>query len=312
MLEIYAQFCMDSSSWANNQQIDDLRLLRCFVAVAEELHFGRAAHRLSLQQSTVSEAVRHFERLTHAPLFTRTTRHVALTALGEAILPAARNAINGVANVYRLAAEGTSSAALPLLLGTAIDIDNGELSAVLLPLRNQSPTLRVITHVLKTSDQIQALLERRLHLAFVWEPPEHELLVTRLVGVTGLVAVVPYDHVLAKRKSIPIAALAGQPVIVWSATLNEWTRDRLASILRDHDVEPRIVVEANGFDQQVPHILAGMGIGLTAASISASKQLPGLVHIPIKHRGGFRRMLAWRHDETHPGVDAIIKTMWSR
>jgi DNA-binding transcriptional LysR family regulator len=154
-------------------------------------------------------------------------------------------------------------------------------------LRHQHPTLRITPRVLRTADQIQALLEQRLHLGFVWEPPEHALLVTHLVGTTGLVAVVPYDHELARRKSIPIAALDAQPIIVWSADMNEWTRDRLTVILQDHDVQPRIVVEAHGFDQQVPHVLAGMSIGLTAASISAAKQLPGLVHIPIRHRGGF-------------------------
>jgi DNA-binding transcriptional LysR family regulator len=300
---------MHSSSWANNQEIDDLRLLRCFVTVANELHFGRAAKKLSLPQSTVSEAVRQLEHLIGHPLFIRTTRRVALTALGETIVAEASRAIDTVANVYSLAAEGSSSGSRPLLLGTAIDIDNGELSSVLPRLRHQHPTLRITPRVLRTADQIQALLEQRLHLGFVWEPPKHALLVTHLVGTTGLVAVVPYDHPLAQRKSIPIAALDGQPIIVWSADMNEWTRDRLGVILQDHNVQPRIVVEAHGFDQQVPHVLAGMGIGLTAASISAAKQLPGLVHIPIRHRGGFRRMLVWRRDETHPGVAAILEAM---
>jgi DNA-binding transcriptional LysR family regulator len=300
---------VNSSNWANNQQIDDLRLLRCFVTVADELHFGRAAKRLALPQSTVSEAVRQLERVFGHPLFIRTTRRVALSALGEAIVPEARRAIDAVANVYSLGAAGSSSALRPLLLGTAIDIDNGELSTVLPRLRLQHPSLRITPRILRTADQIQALLEQRLHLGFVWEPPEHALLVSHLVGTTGLVAVVPYDHSLARRKAIPIAVLDGQPVVVWSADMNEWTRDRLHAILRDHDVQPRIVVEAHGFDQQVPHILAGVGIGLTAASISAAKQLPGLVHIPIRHRGGFRRMLVWRRDETHPGVAAVLEAI---
>jgi DNA-binding transcriptional LysR family regulator len=300
---------MNSSMWTNNQAIDDLRLLRCFVTVANELHFGRAASRLALPQSTVSEAVRQLEHLVGHQLFTRTTRQVTLTALGESLVMQANRAIDAVANVYSLAAEGTSSGSRPLLLGTAIDIDNGELSAVLPRLRHQHPTLRITPRVLRTVDQIQALLEQRLHLGFVWEPPEHALLATQLVGVTGLVAVVPFDHQLARRKSIPIAELHEQPVVVWSAQMNEWTRDRLSLILQDHEVRPRIVVEAHGFDQQVPHVLAGVGIGLTAASISAVKQLPGLVHIPIRHRGGFRRMLIWRRDETHPGVAAILEAM---
>ncbi len=300
---------MDSSAWSNNQEIDDLRLLRCFVMVADEMHFGRAAKRLALPQSTVSEAVRQLERLMGHPLFVRTTRRVALTALGEAIRPEANRAIEVVGNVYRLGAEGNSSGSRALLLGTAIDIDNGELSTILPHIRRQHPALRIAPRVLRTADQIQSLLEQRLHLGFVWEPPEHPLLVNYLVGITKLVAVVPFDHPLARRKSIPITELDAQPVIVWSAEMNEWTRDRLTTILKGHNVQPRIVIEAQGFDQQVPHILAGLGIGLTAASISAGKQLPGLVHIPIRHRGGFRRMLIWRRDETHPGVAAILQAI---
>jgi DNA-binding transcriptional LysR family regulator len=300
---------MNSSSWTNNQQIDDLRLLRCFVTVADELHFGRAADRLGLPQSTISEQIKRFEALVGHPLFVRTTRRVALTALGETLLPEAQRAMQAVAHVFELGSTGSAAGTLPLLLGTATDIDTGELAETLPRLRRLYPNLRVSARVMRTADQVSALLEERLHLGFAWEPPEHPNLVTHLVGTTALVAFVPYDHPLARRKSIPIGILEHEPLVAWSVELNEWTHQRLHAIFRDHGIEPRFVVEARGFDQQVPHVLAGAGIGITAASISSVKHLPGLVQIPIRHRGGFRRLLVWRRNETHPGVAAILEQL---
>jgi DNA-binding transcriptional LysR family regulator len=300
---------MNNSDWANNQAIDDLRRIRCFLAVAEELHFGRAAKKLVLPISTVSEAVRQLEHVVGHALFVRTTRRVSLTVVGESMVLEASRAIEAVANVYRVASEGGSSRSRPLLLGTAIDIDGGELSEVLSRLRSEEPSLRITPRVLRTADQVRALLEQRLHLGFVWDPPDHPLFESHLVGTTGLVAVVPDDHHFATRLTLSIAELNEQPVIVVSSAMNEWTRDCLDSIFRDHGVFPRIVAEALGFDQQVPHVLAGVGIGLTAASISAAKRLPGLAYIPVVHRGGFRRVLLWRRDETHPGIAAIVNAM---
>lgn len=300
---------MYSSKWANNHRIDDLRPLRCFLSVADELHFGRAAERLSLPQSTVSEQIRSLERLIGHRLFVRTTRRVALTAVGEALIPEARRALAAVAHVYEVGASSSSAGTTPLLLGTATDVDTGELASVLPRLRHEYPNLRIAARVMRTADQITSLVERRLHLGFAWEPPDHAQLATHLVGTTGLVAFVPYDHPLAQRKSIPIAALATEPLVVWSKEMNEWTRRRLDAIFDDHDVAPRIAAEALGFDQQVPHVLSGAGIGLTAASISSVKHLPGLLHIPIRHRGGFRRLLMWRHDESHPGVAAVLESL---
>jgi DNA-binding transcriptional LysR family regulator len=294
---------MYTSVQANNP--DTLRPLRCFVAVAEELHFGRAADRLILPQSTVSEQVRLLEAHVGGTLFARTTRSVRLTPLGEVLLPAATRALDAVAHAYELAARTARTGNVAFLLGVAIDIDAGELADAFVALRERHTDLRVVPTPMPTVAQLDALRDRRIHAGFVWEPPDRDGIEQQLVGVTGMIAIVPYDHALAVRDRLEVGELDEYPLVLFSGAPNPWVRRRFDTICAEHGISPHVVAEGVGYEGQAGLVLAGTGIGVTAASIGTTRAIPGLVHVPVAVRSGWRRSLIWHRDETHPGLSTL-------
>jgi DNA-binding transcriptional LysR family regulator len=124
-------------------ELESLRPLRCFLAVAETLHFGRAAERMVLPQSTVSEQVRKLESVLGGELFVRTSRTVAVSPLGSVLLPEARRAIDAVQHAYALTATTARTGQVPLLFGVAVDVDSGEFARAFPLLRERFPALKV-------------------------------------------------------------------------------------------------------------------------------------------------------------------------
>ncbi len=285
--------------------LESLRPLRCFLAVAETLHFGRAAEQLVLPQSTVSEQVRKLETALGGELFVRTSRSVALSPLGLVLLPEARRALGAIHHAYLVTSTTARTGNVPLLFGVAVDVDAGEFARAFPILRKKFPALKLSPVQMSTGEQIEAILDRRLHLGFVWEPPTVEHIEQQLVGYTGMVAMVPFDHELAKRRQIDMAELCNWPLVLFSPAMNPWVRQRFDLISREENVTPLITAEGMGYEGQVSLVLAGAGIGVTAASIGSLRSVPGIVHVTVRIHTGWRRSLIWHTHETHPGVSAI-------
>jgi DNA-binding transcriptional LysR family regulator len=292
--------------------VDSLRPLRCFLAVAEELHFGRAAQRLILPQSTVSEQVRKLESTIGGELFLRTSRTVALSPLGTILLPEARRSLDAVRHAYDLTITAARTGNVPLLIGIAVDVDSGELAQAFPVLRAALPKLKIVPTPMSTGQQIEALLDRRLHVGFVWEPPTIEKLEQQLVGYTGMIAMVPFDHQLAIKTKLTPKQLCAHSLVLFSPVQNIWVRQRFDAICREENVLPLVAAEGIGYEGQVPLVLAGAGIGVTAASIGQLRTVPGIVHIPVTIKQGWQRSLIWHKDETHPGVEHLRATLSHR
>jgi DNA-binding transcriptional LysR family regulator len=299
---------MNQSSTAINE-LESLRPLRCFLAVAETLHFGRAAEILVLPQSTISEQVQKLETVLGGQLFIRTSRRVTLSPLGTVLLPEARRAIEAVQYAYTLTARTALTGNVPLLLGVAVDVDAGEFARAFPLLRNQLPDLKVSPVQMSTGHQIEAILDRRLHVGFAWEPPVTQHLDQKVVGYTGMIAVVPFDHTLAARRRLTMPELCEWPLVLFNPAQNPWTRQRFDLICREEKVTPLIATDAVGYEGQVTAVLAGAGIGVTAASIGSLRSVPGIVHVPVDIKTGWRRCLIWHSNETHPGVAALRTIM---
>jgi DNA-binding transcriptional LysR family regulator len=289
--------------------LESLRPLRCFLAVAETLHFGRAAELLLLPQSTISEQIRKLEGVMGGPLFLRTSRKVALSPLGVVLLPEARRAIDAVQHAYTLTATTAATGNVPLMFGVAVDVDAGEFARAFPVLRKQLPNMKVSPVQMSTGNQIEAILERRLHVGFVWEPPSTEHIEQQVVGYTGMIAIVPFDHQLATKRQLTMQELCDWPLVLFNPAQNPWTRQRFDVICREENIVPLIAADAVGYEGQVAAALAGAGIGVTAASIGSLRTVPGIVHVPVRITTGWRRCLIWHTDESHPGVAALRSLM---
>ncbi|MEV7213273.1 LysR family transcriptional regulator [Kitasatospora cineracea] len=203
----------------------ELRQLRCFVAVAEELHFGRAAERLLLGQPAVSQQVRRLERELRVELFDRSPRHVRLTPAGERFLPAARNVLAAEDAARALAAD--LAAPTVLRLGTVTGLGE-RLDDILDAYRRQAPTVRIELDALPVRERLARLADGRLDAAFVRgtvpsqhqtqaqtqpqsQPPDLRYLP---LWQDELVIALPAGHPLADRPEIDLTDLADLPLLL--------------------------------------------------------------------------------------------------
>ncbi|MFK0195441.1 LysR substrate-binding domain-containing protein [Kitasatospora sp. NPDC090308] len=191
----------------------ELRQLRCFVAVAEELHFGRAAERLLLGQPAVSQQVRRLERELKVELFDRSPRHVRLTPAGERFLPAARNVLAAEDAARALAAD--LAAPTVLRLGTVTGLGE-RLDDILDAYRHQAPTVHVELHSAPVRERLARLADGRLDAAFVrGAVPERDPDLRYLpLWQDELVIALPAGHPLADRPEIDLADLADLPLLL--------------------------------------------------------------------------------------------------
>ena len=190
----------------------ELRQLECFVAVTEEANFTRAAARLHIVQSAVSATIKSLERELGAALLDRNSKRVLLTDAGTALLPAARAALGAAREAADAVAEVQGGLRGTLRLGTLTSVPIIDLPALLGAFHRQHPGVLLQTTAAPSGTQglVDALLERRLDLAFVsWPgPPPAGVALTDLAS-SVLDLVVPAGHPLAGRASVRIGELAG-------------------------------------------------------------------------------------------------------
>ncbi|MEU8437901.1 LysR substrate-binding domain-containing protein [Streptomyces sp. NPDC029216] len=191
----------------------ELRQLRCFVAVAEELHFGRAADRLMLGQPAVSQQVRRLERELKVELFDRSPRYVRLTAAGERFLPAAREVLAAERAAAALAAELAAPGARAFGLGTITGLGE-RLDRILDAYQRHAPEVRVELHSAPVQERLARLADGRLDAAFVrGEIPAGTDDVRFLpLPADELVVALPARHPLAERSELDLADLAELPL----------------------------------------------------------------------------------------------------
>lgn len=273
----------------------DLRQLECFVAVADDLHFGRAAERLHIGQPSVSEQIRRLERDLGEPLFLRTSRRVELTSLGELLLPDARRALEAVHAVYERGREVVRNGPADVRVGLAADIAHDLLGSAIRALRGQRPELRVNPISMRTPDQVTALLERRLEVGLCWEPPSIEDLVGIGLGRESYVVLVRTDHPFAGRDEVPLAEVAREPLVMFDQERNPWTYQQALALLSGTG-EPSLSIIASGagIHGQIPHVIAGYGIAVSVAAIAAPVNEPDVVVVTLEAHVGPRRV-ALRH-----------------
>jgi LysR family transcriptional regulator, hca operon transcriptional activator len=191
----------------------ELRHLRYFVAVAEELNFTRAAQRLNTAQPSLSQQIQDLEREVGAPLFIRTKRSVKLTAAGTAFLDEARLTLAQARRTIARARQAAQAGESTLVLGFGPPAEIKLFPEALTSLRASFPKLRLEFRSMTTLEQREALLHNEIDLAFL-RPPIHDPSLEAIpVLREQLVAVLPADHPLAGEGPLDFAELSGYPFI---------------------------------------------------------------------------------------------------
>jgi len=258
----------------------ELRHLRYFVAVAEELHFGRAAVRLRMAQPPLSQQIRALERELDVLLLNRTTRRVALTVAGATFLLQARRVLEQTEQAVHAARRASRGEIGRLAIGFVPSADLDLLPRALRLWRKRFPDAEVELHALLPEQQIEALRHGQIQLGILRLPVDDRSLVVRRILREPLLAALPVRHPLAQRARVRIADLKADPLILFPRRTAPSHYDWLLSTCRRSGFTPRVLHETESLQTNVGLIAAGLGVSLLPASIRNLKRV-GVVYRPL-------------------------------
>ena len=283
----------------------ELRELRYFLAVAEELNFTRAAERVHLAQQALSASIRNLEGDLGVQLFTRSTRHVALTAAGEALVVGARHVLESAAEAVDEVKRVGSGQAGRLIIGFSTAAGSVPMVRDVIRRFSQgAPDVDVRLVEYDFSDPMAGLGAGGSQVAFVFNP----LIDDSLVGVTVFEDVrhvaLPNGHPLAQHDELRAADLSGLPWLQVPAPDSVWTRFWFRHPLS----EPLIGAEIRTADEWVPAIEGGRGVAFTLPTVMANFPNTEIVTRPVVDLEPGAVLLAWRRDDRDPVVSAFVRT----
>lgn len=282
----------------------EIRHLRYFVAVAEELHFGRAAQRLHIQQPPLSRQIQDLESELGFPLFERSRRRVELTPAGTALLGRARqvfDALDVAIHDARSASEGESGR---LVVGYPSSLAYSGLTELLRAFRTRFPSVEISLRELPPADQIDGLKAGSLDVGFVRTSLDDPTLAAELVRREALMVVLPDDHRLVKHRRIPLKALAQEPFVMFPRARGPAFFDQLMSLCGRAGFTPRIVQEAAQLDI-VSLVAAGFGVSIMPSSMRNFRR-PGLAFRPIVGAPRVELLIVWRHQNLSPALHNFV------
>jgi DNA-binding transcriptional LysR family regulator len=282
----------------------DVRQLRYFVAVAEELHFRRAAERLHLSQPALSQQIRALEATLEVPLFFRNRRRVELTAAGEAFLQDARRLLvawDAAAASARRVHEGRAGRLRIGFVGSAL---LSIVPDVVQRFRAARPDVEVDLRERSTVDQLRALRANEIDIGLAPLPIDDDGLVATVLVRERTLAVVPVGHPLAAAQRIGPRRLAAEPFVLFPRAQAPGFHDLLLSGLTRNGVRPR-VVHASEMQTIVGLVAAGIGVSLVPASVERLA-LHGVVYRPVVRAPLVELAVITRRGERSPLVQAFL------
>ena len=258
----------------------DLRHFRYFVAVAEELHFGRAARRLHMAQPPLSQQIKWLEDELGVRLFHRNTHHVSLTEAGRIFLKEARRVLCDVERAVRIARQAGEGTAGHLVVGFHSQFDGGVISMVKAALEAAFPELVTRFAPMDTMAQLAALKEGRIRVGITGVPIDEEDVAVEAMMRPPLVVAMPEGHALAGRRSLKLADLANERFVAFSRDMNPWIRDLLERRCRESGFTLQVAQESNSPMSMEGFVAAGTGICILPAWVASGRK--GVARRPLE------------------------------
>ena len=272
----------------------ELRHLRYFLAVFEELHFGRAAKRVHISQPPLSQQIRQLEEELRVQLFVRTKRKVELTEAGKAFAGEARLILQHVERATKLALEANRSAQRRLLVGFSPANCTVAIKALRL-YAEQRPETHLVVKSLPTQQQIEALLNGRIDLGFITLPLNQEGLAAESILREHLVVAMPQRHPLAAVRRISLRALSNETLIIFPLHMSPGRYETITSMCRKAGFSLHTVHEVDDVNTMLELVRIGFGVCLMRASVSEMKP-KGIVFRELWHSPVVETGIAYRRD----------------
>lgn len=293
----------------------EFRHLRYFLALAEELHFGRAAKRLSISQPPLSLNIQQLEASVGAQLFVRNSREVRLTAAGLALVPKARALLDQAVEAARHVRDVQQGLVGHLHIGFVGAMLYRGLPQMLRQFEADHPSLQVSLHELNSQDQLIALTQDRLDLGFVHTTRVPPQLSRILVASQPFVCCLPVSHRLApkqsKKRRIALADLQGEPFAMVSRAVSPDYHERLISLCTGAGFHPDIRYELRHWLSVVSLVSQGLGVALVPEALQQSR-LPDTVFVPLESESTpYDTYCLWKTAHDHAAMDAFLATVRS-
>ncbi|WOX12321.1 LysR family transcriptional regulator [Streptomyces sp. N50] len=275
-----------------------VRDLRYFVAVAEELHFTRAAERLYVSQPALSKQIRALERQLGAELFRRDRQGVALTAAGAALLPYAERVLALWAEGANVLAEVSAAGRSTLVVGMSTSPGRGGLlPAIRSRFTAARPEANVRLRQVSWDDPTAGLADGDADVAFVWLPlPDAERYDWTVVAEEPRLVALPESHPLAARAEVDFADLADEPFLALPSDAGP-LRDHWLALDERGGQLPRIGAEIASTEETYEALVAGLGVCLVATGNAHLITLGGVITRPVHGISPSRYALAWRRED---------------
>lgn len=288
----------------------DLKQLRCFVAVATELNFRRAAKRLNMTQPPLSRQVQLLEHQLGVQLLERSKRSVALTAAGRSFFYEAQNLLERAEQAALMARKITQGEAGSLSLGFVSGAVFEFLPRILAELGREQPDIEINLQEMNTFEQLEALRARRIDLGIVRSPRAASEFKSECLIAEPFVLALPRSHPLAAQKTLSLEMLDREPFIMYSLSGWQPFYELLSGTFRSAGIEPEVVQYIGSTLTILSLVNAGVGIALVPRS-AASLKLDGLVFREIELGAGVRSELhlIWRDDSDNPVMPVMLEAM---
>ena len=288
----------------------ELRQLRYFVAVAEELHFGKAAERLHMTQPPLSQAIHALEDMLGTPLFVRNRRAVTLAPAGDALLPEARRMLAQAAEIPGLVSRAAGGESGRLSLAFVSSADYSVLPPFLRNYRAEYPQVQIVLQEATSDVQVDDLLRERIDAGLIIPPlPEKALPILDYLKVLDepLILAAPTGlDALREPGPVWLKDLPHLPLIIFPRPIAPALHDAILAVFRAAGLTPEVGQEAIQMQTIVSLVSAGMGLALVPQSVS-NLMRPGVEYralhdpTPLVETG-----LAWRRDNASPVLQGFL------
>ena len=286
----------------------ELRHLRYFVAVAEELHFGKAARRLNLAQPPLSQQIRALESELGLPLFVRSSRKVALTEAGHLFLQQSRLVLAQAEQAQHTMRAMHRGEAGRLTIGFVSSAVYSLVPAILHEFNRRRPNVEIRCLEMTSTQQQVAFHERQIQIGFTRNPADGPHLQRETLTKEAFVLALPTSHPRAAQTRLRLKDFANEGFILFSRLHGSAIYDGIIASCQRAGFSPRISQEGGGVQTILALVAAGLGVAMVPASLQNLRR-PGVVYrtLPRADTQEVELALIWREDDCTPVIEAFLQ-----
>ncbi|NWF61100.1 MAG: LysR family transcriptional regulator [Fischerella sp.] len=287
----------------------ELRHLRYFVTLAEELHFGRAAERLHIAQPPLSQQIQQLETELGFQLFHRTKRTVQLTEAGQIFLGEVQQILRQLEQAVQAGRQASRGLRGQVVIGFVSSAAYNVLPTILRTFRTCIPDVNLELHELTTDQQLQWLRDGRIDVGFLRPPVEEDTFCWEIIFHESLVVALPEVHPLANQSSVSLSSLKNELFILFPRPLAPGLYDSIISFCQQANFSPTVAQEAIQMQTIVSLVAAEMGVAIVPESLQ-HLQRTGVVYKPMQElTPKVTLAMIWRRENTSATVQRFLEVV---